>query len=179
MSFGTVHIWASSPGHALYSDNYKLTSGEVGVGIPMPRTVTVPKASRSFRIDLGIKARYTSGARTYAYKLVPKSISDTPLRLSTPTNTMDLDHAGDDAFAPRIPGSQELFVCVDNMSDSDLTVTKHSRPFKLVPIGLVVDNQRVLLYAEELAGQHFQDGIVVVPMRVPVFAANCTTDIPS
>ena len=93
-----------------------LENNDCGLDIPCPDTVTVPKNSMAFTINLGFKA-----APNYGYMLVPRSsISKTPLRLANSIGIIDINYRGD------------VMVKVDNNTDDDFTVEKGKCYFQII-----------------------------------------------
>ena len=93
------HHWENHP-------TYKnaINNGDVGLDIPMQRSILIPAGSKSFKIDLGFKASPTHG-----YMLVPRSsISKTTIRLANSIGIIDKKYRGN------------VMVMVDNIGNSDV-----------------------------------------------------------
>ena len=89
---------------------------DVGLDIPQPSTITVPKKSKAFKIDLGFKANQNMG-----YMLVPRSsISKTPLRLANSIGIIDKNYTG------------KVLVKVDNISNNDFKLEEGECYFQIV-----------------------------------------------
>ncbi len=89
---------------------------DVGLDIPQPHTITVPKKSKAFKIDLGFKANQNMG-----YMLIPRSsISKTPLRLANSIGIIDKNYTGN------------VLVKVDHIGNEDFTLEAGQCYFQIV-----------------------------------------------
>ena len=101
---------------------------DAGLDIPMPITVTIPKKSKAFTIDLGIK-----GEQNHGYMLVPRSsISKTPLRLANSIGIIDKSYRG------------KVMVKVDNNSNTDFTINEGSCYFQIVAFNGVLPEYKIV-----------------------------------
>jgi dUTP pyrophosphatase len=105
------HYWKV---HPTYSIAYK--NGDVGLDIPMQKSVIIPANVRSFKINLDFKANPTHG-----YMLVPRSsISKTSIRLANSIGIIDKKYRGD------------VMVVVDNVGDADVLFQEGCCYFQIV-----------------------------------------------
>lgn len=105
------HLWHCHPTYL----NAKANE-DVGLDIPQPSSITVPKKSQAFKIDLGYKSNQNMG-----YMLVPRSsISKTPLRLANSIGIIDKNYTG------------KVLVKVDNISNNDFVVEEGQCYFQIV-----------------------------------------------
>ena len=89
---------------------------DVGLDVPQPANITVPKKSKAFKIDLGYKSNQNMG-----YMLVPRSsISKTPLRLANSIGIIDKNYTG------------KVLVKVDNNSNDDYVIEEGQCYFQIV-----------------------------------------------
>ena len=89
---------------------------DVGLDIPQPCDIIVPKNSKAFKIDLGYKANSNLG-----YMLVPRSsLSKTPLRLANSIGIIDKNYTG------------KVLVKVDNIKNEDYNVEKGQCYFQII-----------------------------------------------
>ena len=101
---------------------------DTGLDIPMPITVTIPKKSKAFTIDLGIK-----GEQNHGYMLVPRSsISKTPLRLANSIGIIDKSYRG------------KVMVKVDNNSNTDFTINEGNCYFQIVAFNGVLPEYKIV-----------------------------------
>tara|TARA_B100001287_G_C22660948_1_gene520331 strand:- start:878 stop:1321 length:444 start_codon:yes stop_codon:yes gene_type:complete len=108
------HYWKV---HPTYNKAYK--NGDVGLDIPMQRSVIVPAGARSFKINLDFKATPTQG-----YMLVPRSsISKTSVRLSNSIGIIDKKYRGD------------VMVVLDNLGETDVLFQEGCCYFQIVAFG--------------------------------------------
>lgn len=116
-----------------YSNHGTFNEGDSGLDLFCMNQVTVPAGARGYSIGLGIRGQMTQrivhhlGARKLyetvrkSYFLLPRSsISNTPLRLSNSVGLIDSGYTG------------ELIAKVDNLSDTEYTVSKGTRLFQVV-----------------------------------------------
>lgn len=105
------HYWKV---HPTYNKAYK--NGDVGLDIPMQKSVIIPAHVRSFKINLDFKANPTHG-----YMLVPRSsISKTSIRLANSIGIIDKKYRGD------------VMVVVDNVGDADVLFQEGCCYFQIV-----------------------------------------------
>lgn len=105
------HYWKVHPTYNKASKN-----GDVGLDIPMQKSVIIPAYSRSFKINLDFKANPTHG-----YMLVPRSsISKTSIRLANSIGIIDKKYRGD------------VMVVVDNLGDTDALFQEGCCYFQIV-----------------------------------------------
>lgn len=108
------HYWKVHPTYNKASKN-----GDVGLDIPMQRSVIVPAGARSFKINLDFKATPTQG-----YMLVPRSsISKTSVRLSNSIGIIDKKYRGD------------VMVVLDNLGETDVLLQEGCCYFQIVAFG--------------------------------------------
>ena len=119
-----------------YGDQQKLNQ-ESGLDLYTPKTITIPKNSKGFKIPLGISASMYMNYMNIGYMLLPRSSTGTktPLRLSNSIGIIDSTYRG------------ELIACVDNISQNDdFTIEEGNRYFQIVAfngfpiVPLLVDN---------------------------------------
>ena len=105
------HYWKVHPTYNKASKN-----GDVGLDIPMQKSVIIPAHVRSFKINLDFKANPTHG-----YMLVPRSsISKTSIRLANSIGIIDKKYRGD------------VMVVVDNVGDADVLFQEGCCYFQIV-----------------------------------------------
>lgn len=105
------HYWKNHP-------TYKkaMTNSDVGLDIPMQKSILVPPNARSYKINLDFKA-----CPTHGYMLVPRSsISKTNIRLANSIGIIDKKYRGD------------IMVAVDNIGDSDVLLQEGCCYFQIV-----------------------------------------------
>ena len=118
--------------------------GDAGVDLYFPKEVTIPAKSIGLIVPLGIKGEMVQSVsnqltdnipkeliqgmfggvlkdRPMSYMVTPRSsISKTPLRMSNSVGIMDSGYRG------------EFMVPIDNLSDEDFIIEKHTRLFQVV-----------------------------------------------
>ena len=115
--------------------------GDAGVDLFFPEEVTIPAKELGMIIPLGIKGEMVQsvsnhltdnipkemlqgmdiGDRHLSYMVVPRSsIIKTPLRMSNSIGIMDAGYRGN------------FMVPIDNLSDEDFVIEKHTRLFQVV-----------------------------------------------
>ena len=105
------HYWKVHPTYNKAGKN-----GDVGLDIPMQKSVIIPANVRSFKINLDFKANPTHG-----YMLVPRSsISKTSIRLANSIGIIDKKYRGD------------VMVVVDNVGDVDVLFQEGCCYFQIV-----------------------------------------------
>ena len=105
------HYWKTHPTY-----NKAQKNGDVGLDIPMQKSVIIPANVRSFKINLDFKANPTHG-----YMLVPRSsISKTSIRLANSIGIIDKKYRGD------------VMVVVDNVGDADVLFQEGCCYFQIV-----------------------------------------------
>lgn len=93
-----------------------MTNSDVGLDIPMQKSILVPPNARSYKINLDFKA-----CPTHGYMLVPRSsISKTNIRLANSIGIIDKKYRGD------------IMVAVDNIGDSDVLLQEGCCYFQIV-----------------------------------------------
>jgi len=93
------HYWKTHPTY-----NKAKKNEDVGLDIPMQKSVIIPAGSRSFKVNLDFKAKPTNG-----YMLLPRSsISKTTVRLANSVGIIDKNYRGD------------VMVMVDNIGENDV-----------------------------------------------------------
>lgn len=105
------HYWKNHP-------TYKkaMANSDVGLDIPMQKSILVPPNARSYKINLDFKA-----CPTHGYMLVPRSsISKTNIRLANSIGIIDKKYRGD------------IMVAVDNIGDSDVLLQEGCCYFQIV-----------------------------------------------
>ena len=119
--------------------------GDAGVDLYFPEEVVVPGKTLGMKIDLKIQAEMCQAVnkqltqnippemlqgmniedRYLSYKVVPRSsIIKTPLRMANSVGIMDAGYRGN------------YMVPVDNLSDEDFIIEKHTRLFQVVGANL-------------------------------------------
>ena len=105
------YVWDNHPTYTQAEIN-----GDVGLDIPMPKTIIVPSKSEAYTVDLGFKAEVNHG-----YMLVPRSsISKTPLRLANSVGIIDKNYRG------------KVMVKLDNNSVTDFKMQEGKCYFQIV-----------------------------------------------
>lgn len=105
------HYWKVHPTYNIARKN-----GDVGLDIPMQKSVIIPANVRSFKINLDFKANPTHG-----YMLVPRSsISKTSIRLANSIGIIDKKYRGD------------VMVVVDNVGNADVLFQEGCCYFQIV-----------------------------------------------
>lgn len=105
------HYWKVHPTY-----NKACKNGDVGLDIPMQKSVIIPANVRSFKINLDFKANPTHG-----YMLFPRSsISKTSIRLANSIGIIDKKYRGD------------VMVVVDNVGDADVLFQEGCCYFQIV-----------------------------------------------
>lgn len=100
--------------HPTYNKACK--NGDIGLDIPMQKSVIIPANSRSFKISLDFKVKPSHG-----YMLVPRSsISKTTIRLANSIGIIDKNYRGD------------VTVMVDNVGDTDVLFQEGCCYFQIV-----------------------------------------------
>ena len=118
-----VKYWYEHPTYNSATENE-----DTGLDIPMPYTIIIPKKSKAFTIDLGIKAEQNHG-----YMLVPRSsISKTPMRLSNSIGIIDKSYRG------------KVLVKVDNNSNIDFIINEGSCYFQIVAFNGVLPTYTIV-----------------------------------
>jgi len=119
--------------------------GDAGVDLYFPDKVTIPSKSLGLKVDLKIQAEMVHEVnsqlitnipkemlkgmnieeRSLSYMVVPRSsIIKTPLRMSNSIGIMDAGYRGN------------FMVPIDNLSDEDFVIEKHTRLFQVVTSNL-------------------------------------------
>ena len=128
---------------ALYQKRVNV-EGDAGVDLFFPEEVTIPAKELGMIIPLGIKGEMVQTVSNHLTDNIPKemldgmfggaiqdknlsymvsprsSISKTPLRMSNCVGIMDSGYRG------------EFMVPIDNLSDEDFVIEKHTRLFQVV-----------------------------------------------
>ena len=106
-----------------YITTYTNVSGDAGIDLFVPETITIPAKHLSFKIDHLISCEATILNNPVSYYLYPRSSMGgrTPLRMSNSVGIIDSGYRG------RIIGM------VDNISDEDFVVEKGTRLFQICP----------------------------------------------
>ena len=113
-----LHILPDNKEQWIYHPTYQnaIKNEDVGLDIPQPNKIIVPKQSKAFKIDLGFRANQSIG-----YMLIPRrSISKTPLRLANSIGIIDKNYTG------------KVLVKVDNISDKDYEIKNNECYFQIV-----------------------------------------------
>ena len=119
--------------------------GDAGVDLYFPNEVTIPSKALGLKVDLKIQAEMVQEVnsqlmtnipkemlkemnieeRCLSYMVVPRSsIIKTPLRMSNSIGVMDAGYRGN------------FMVPIDNLSDEDFIIEKHTRLFQVVSSNL-------------------------------------------
>lgn len=106
-----------------YTTTYTNVSGDAGIDLFVPETITIPAKQLGFKIDHLISCEATILNNPVSYYLYPRSSMGgrTPLRMSNSVGIIDSGYRG------RIIGM------VDNISDEDFVVEKGTRLFQICP----------------------------------------------
>tara|TARA_Y100001970_G_C14259677_1_gene878863 strand:+ start:1133 stop:1588 length:456 start_codon:yes stop_codon:yes gene_type:complete len=105
------HYWKNHPTYKKAEKNE-----DVGLDIPMQKSIIVPPKAVSFKIDLGIKLDANNG-----YMLVPRSsIIKTTIRMSNSIGIIDKKYRG------------KLIAAVDNISDREVFLQEGNCYFQIV-----------------------------------------------
>lgn len=106
-----------------YITTYTNVSGDAGIDLFVPETITIPAKQLGFKIDHLISCEATILNNPVSYYLYPRSSMGgrTPLRMSNSVGIIDSGYRG------RIIGM------VDNISDEDFVVEKGTRLFQICP----------------------------------------------
>ena len=127
--------------------------GDAGVDLYFPDEVTIPSKSLGLKVDLKIQAEMVQEVnsqlmtnipkemlkemnieeRSLSYMVVPRSsIIKTPLRMSNSIGGMDAGSRGN------------FMVPIDNLSDEDFIIEKHTRLFQVVSSNLNNINVKIV-----------------------------------
>tara|TARA_R100001591_G_C4241263_1_gene154659 strand:+ start:66 stop:575 length:510 start_codon:yes stop_codon:yes gene_type:complete len=127
--------------------------GDAGVDLYFPDEVTIPSKSLGLKVDLKIQAEMVQEVnsqlmtnipkemlkemnieeRSLSYMVVPRSsIIKTPLRMSNSIGVMDAGYRGN------------FMVPIDNLSDEDFIIEKHTRLFQVVSSNLNNINVKIV-----------------------------------
>lgn len=100
----------------------KRNNKDAGLDLYIPENMVVPGKSISYKIGLRIKASGYINDELSSYHIFPRSSmgAKTPLRLCNSIGLVDEEYTG------------ELFIFVDNISENDYIIEKHSRLVQLV-----------------------------------------------
>ena len=119
--------------------------GDAGVDLYFPDEVTIPSKALGLKVDLKIQAEMVQEVnsqlmtnipkemlkgmnieeRSLSYMVLPRSsIIKTPLRMSNSIGIMDAGYRGN------------FMVPIDNLSDEDFVIEKHTRLFQVVSSNL-------------------------------------------
>lgn len=119
--------------------------GDAGVDLYFPDEVTIPSKALGLKVDLKIQAEMVQEVnsqlmtnipkemlkgmnieeRSLSYMVLPRSsIIKTPLRMSNSIGVMDAGYRGN------------FMVPIDNLSDEDFIIEKHTRLFQVVSSNL-------------------------------------------
>jgi len=106
-----------------YITTYTNVSGDAGIDLFVPETITIPAKQLGFKIDHLISCEATILNNPVSYYLYPRSSMGgrKPLRMSNSVGIIDSGYRG------RIIGM------VDNISDEDFVVEKGTRLFQICP----------------------------------------------
>ena len=105
----------------LYKNAFSNVSGDAGMDLYVPETVTIPAKSLAFKIDHLISCEVTINNDPASYYLYPRSSmgGKTPLRMSNSVGIIDSGYRG------------HLIGMVDNLSEEDYVVEQGSRLFQV------------------------------------------------
>jgi len=127
--------------------------GDAGVDLYFPDEVIIPSKSLGLKVDLKIQAEMVQEVnsqlmtnipkemlkemnieeRSLSYMVVPRSsIIKTPLRMSNSIGVMDAGYRGN------------FMVPIDNLSDEDFIIEKHTRLFQVVSSNLNNINVKIV-----------------------------------
>ena len=122
-----------------YANTYSNISGDAGVDLFVPSTITIPAKSLGFKIDHEVSCETTIMDKPVSFYLYPRSSmgGKTPLRMSNSVGIIDSGYRG------------PLIGMVDNLSDEDYVVEQGSRLFQICPPTL--NNPIVLNIVQELS----------------------------
>jgi dUTP pyrophosphatase len=104
-----------------YKNTFSNVSGDAGMDLFVPETITIPAKSLAFKIDHLVSCEATIVDRPVSFYLYPRSSMGgrTPLRMSNSLGIIDSGYRGN------------LIGMVDNLSDEDYIVEKGTRLFQV------------------------------------------------
>lgn len=116
-----LNILPDSISVAEYYTNWKNPRGDSGFDLFCVSDQVIPAKALGVSIKFGIRCSLTKQGKSSGYLLLPRSsISNTPLRLSNSVGLIDAGYLG------------YIMAKVDNLSDSDYSISKGERYFQLV-----------------------------------------------
>ena len=103
-----------------YSNRASNVSGDAGVDLYVPETITIPANSLGFKIDHLVSCEASSNGNSVSWYMYPRSSmgSRTPLRMSNSVGIIDSGYRGN------------IIGIVDNRSNEDYVVEKRTRLFQ-------------------------------------------------
>tara|TARA_B100001750_G_C15432941_1_gene559284 strand:+ start:153 stop:626 length:474 start_codon:yes stop_codon:yes gene_type:complete len=103
-----------------YKNTFSNVSGDAGIDLFVPRTLTIPAKSLGFKIDHEVSCEVTIMGKSASFYLYPRSsIGKTPLRMSNSVGIIDSGYRG------------HLIGMVDNLSDEDYVIEEGTRLFQI------------------------------------------------
>ena len=105
-----------------YSERVNI-SGDAGLDLYVPETITVPANSIGFKINHNVRCEAKIGDRFVSYYMYPRSSmgAKTPLRIGNSVGIFDSGYRG------------PVMGIVDNISNEDFVVEKGTRLFQICP----------------------------------------------
>ena len=105
----------------LYNSNVSNISGDAGLDLYVPETITVPAKSISFKINHKVSCEATICDKPISWYMYPRSSmgAKTPLRISNSVGIFDSGYRG------------PVMGIVDNLSEEDFVVEKGTRLFQI------------------------------------------------
>ena len=106
-----------------YESTYSNISGDAGIDLFVPETITIPGKSISYKINHLISCEATVMDKPVSFYLYPRSSmgGKTPLRMSNSVGIIDSGYRG------------HIIGMVDNISDKDYVVDAGTRLFQICP----------------------------------------------
>ena len=106
-----------------YENTYSNISGDAGIDLFVPETITIPAKSLSYKIDHLISCEATINGNVVSYYLYPRSSmgGKSPLRMSNSVGIIDSGYRG------------HIIGMVDNLSNEDYVVEAGTRLFQICP----------------------------------------------
>tara|TARA_Y100001935_G_C17089432_1_gene400406 strand:+ start:193 stop:660 length:468 start_codon:yes stop_codon:yes gene_type:complete len=106
-----------------YENTYSNISGDAGIDLFVPETITIPGKSLSYKINHLISCEATVMDKPVSFYLYPRSSmgGKTPLRMSNSVGIIDSGYRG------------HIIGMVDNISDNDFVVEGGTRLFQICP----------------------------------------------
>ena len=104
-----------------YKNTFSNVSGDAGIDLFVPRTLTIPARTLGFKIDHEVSCEVTIMGKPTSFYLYPRSSmgGKTPLRMSNSVGIIDSGYRGN------------LIGMVDNLSEEDYLVEGGTRLFQV------------------------------------------------